>query len=125
MWAGQANALPAASAFLPLLNFSLHAEFNHGRFGCLRRSSRHIFNCLSNALGIAVTTLPHKFAVIVFAKFTEPDWAGHCDTHAIGVAEEERTILPICNNAFHFRYLRSSSHCHNLVDMVPTIPIRV
>ena len=26
MWAGQANALPAASAFLPLLNFSLHAE---------------------------------------------------------------------------------------------------
>jgi hypothetical protein len=26
MWAGQANALPTASAFLPLLNFSLHAE---------------------------------------------------------------------------------------------------
>ena len=28
MWAGQANALPAASAFLPLLNFSLQQTMN-------------------------------------------------------------------------------------------------
>jgi hypothetical protein len=30
----------------------------------------------------------NKFAVIVFVEFTEPDWAGHCDTHGWGFAAE-------------------------------------
>src|SRR5258706_2944640 len=66
------SALPLSSAlrscvlnqsqtFAIVCDMQQRNDAYHETFGCLRRySSRHIFNCRSNALRVGVTTSPHK-----------------------------------------------------------------
>jgi len=109
-WAGE--RAPGSQRVLTPPEFLTARRINHGRFGCLRRySSRQILSCLSKVLGFGVDDisaqntepLPRlnqffvrkcsdKFAVIVLAEFTEPDWAGHRDTHGWSAEEGDRIL---------------------------------
>jgi hypothetical protein len=84
-------------------------------------------------LGVAVTTSPHKirsrfglyqffvrkrsdkFAIIVFAEFTEPAWAGHRDTvewSRRGRRQKSTTVLGT-------GLLLSTSHCSRILFPTP------
>jgi hypothetical protein len=78
----------SASIFFPA-NSKLSVERARRRCNGIAAQNTKPFLCLYQFF---VGKCSDKFAVFVFVEFSEPDWAGHCDTHGWS-AEEGEAIL--------------------------------